>query len=113
MNLYTISSEILNHFGIINLSGYINESAGNKLKQKCDELMEQNILHIILDMNKVSLINSTGIVALIYILNKLLDQNGKLFIITNDNIIKKTLQIMGIDKYCEIVSDRNNIPINN
>jgi anti-sigma B factor antagonist len=109
MALFEVYSEEKNHFGIIYLKGYINEKAGEKIRQLFDQLLDEKKNHIILNMQETTLINSMGIAYLISILNKLMEIGGRLFIVTQNDIIIKTLKIMGIEKFCTITDTMSDL----
>ncbi|GAB4175107.1 MAG: hypothetical protein Kow00108_10180 [Calditrichia bacterium] len=111
MSLFTINTDTANDSGILYLTGYINEEAGEKIREKSEVFFSSGVKNIVIDMKKVSLINSMGIAVLISLLNKLLIVKGRLIIITDNELIKKTLSIMGLQKYCTIVDDVNQVEL--
>lgn len=105
MSLYTVQSEKNDTMGIITLTGYINENAGKEMITICEDFLNNDEKMIVLDMSGVHLINSMGIASIIHILNRIMEHQGKLFVVTPSEIIKKTLQLMGLEKYLKITDN--------
>ncbi len=65
-------------------------------------LLGSGVNRLLLDLERTKIVNSIGISILIEILEKVLDQGGKLAFCRLTPTIEKTFQIMGLAQYARI-----------
>jgi len=75
---------------------------GEEIAKEAYALLGGGVTRILLDLEKTKIVNSIGISILIEILEKLLDQGGKLAFCRLTPTIEKTFQIMGLAQYARI-----------
>ena len=100
-NEFNIVSELRDGTLILKTEGYINNTGGEKILQEFSKHYSGNVSKIILDLEKTKVVNSIGISYLIEILEKINQNNGKMFFTNLDPSIEKTFKIMGLFQYAE------------
>jgi len=84
--------------GIITTEGYIDAEGGNKILEACDTLIKEGIHHLILNLEKSHVINSTGIMCLIELADKATEAGGGVFFCCISSTVTKTFRIMGLSE---------------
>ncbi len=87
---------------VLKTDGYINNSGGEEIAKEAYALMGSGTNRLLLDLEKTKIVNSIGISILIEILEKVLDQGGRLAFCRLTPTIEKTFQIMGLAQYARI-----------
>lgn len=98
---FSIKSEIKEDCLLIQPTGYINNSGGEKIFKEFSKHSTNGVNKVIIDLSKSNVINSIGISFLIEIIDKLNDEDGKLFFANTDPAIEKTFSIMGIYQFAQ------------
>jgi anti-sigma B factor antagonist len=91
---------------VLEVSGYINNEAGEAIAQAATRLLEDGHKVLLLDLGATRIINSIGISLLLEVLEKVMEVKGVLAFCTLSPSIAKTFQIMGLAQYTEIFPDR-------
>ena len=87
---------------ILRPDGYINASGGEEIAKEAYALLGAGVANLLLDLERTRIVNSIGISILIEILEKVLDQKGKLAFCRLTPTIEKTFQIMGLAQYARL-----------
>ncbi len=87
---------------ILKTDGYINNAGGEEIARQAYFLMGEGVSRFLLDLERTKIVNSIGISILIEILEKVLDQGGRLAFCRLTPTIEKTFQIMGLAQYARI-----------
>lgn len=87
---------------VLKTDGYINNSGGEEIAKEAYALLGGGVSRLLLDLEKTKIVNSIGISILIEILEKVLDQGGRLAFCRLTPTIEKTFQIMGLAQYARI-----------
>jgi anti-anti-sigma factor len=87
---------------VLRTDGYINNAGGEEIAREAYALLGTGVSRLLLDLEKTKIVNSIGISILIEILEKVLDQGGKLAFCRLTPTIEKTFQIMGLAQYARI-----------
>ena len=104
----TISRDLLtDNLGLIAATGYINNEGGQAIADAATELMDQGAKTLLIDLDGTRIINSIGVSILLEILEKLMDDKGKLAFCNLTPTIAKTFEIMGLVQYASIYPDRD------
>ena len=88
---------------VLKTDGYINNTGGEEIAKEAYALLGAGVTRLLLDLEKTKIVNSIGISILIEILEKLLDQGGRLAFCRLTPTIEKTFQIMGLAQYARIL----------
>ena len=87
---------------VIQTEGYINNQGGEEIARAAYELLESGYRRVLLDLTGTKIVNSIGISILIEIIEKVLDQGGRLAFCHLTPTIEKTFHIMGLAQYARI-----------
>ena len=93
--------------GVIAAAGYINNEGGQAIADAATDLMGQGATTLLIDLEGTRIINSIGVSILLEILEKLLDEKGRLAFCNLTPTISKTFEIMGLVQYAAVYSDRD------
>jgi anti-anti-sigma factor len=94
-------------FGVIGAAGYINNEGGQAIADAATDLIGQGAKTLLIDLEGTRIINSIGVSILLEILEKLLDEKGRLAFCNLTPTISKTFEIMGLVQYAAIYPDRD------
>ncbi len=86
---------------IMKTSGYINNTAGEKITNEFMKHKDEGVNKVIMDLQDSKVVNSIGVSYLIEIIEKLNESNGKLYFLNLDPTIEKTFSIMGLFQFAE------------
>lgn len=92
--------------GLIAAAGYINNEGGQAIADAAGELMGQGCGTLLIDLEGTRIINSIGVSILLEIMEKLIEDNGRLAFCSLTPTISKTFEIMGLVQYASIFPDR-------
>jgi anti-anti-sigma factor len=92
--------------GLIAAAGYINNEGGQAIADAAGELMDQGCRTLVIDLDGTRIINSIGVSILLEILEKLMDEKGRLAFCNLTPTIAKTFEIMGLVQYAAVYPDR-------
>ena len=92
--------------GLIAAAGYINNEGGQAIADAASELMDQGCRTLVIDLDGTRIINSIGVSILLEILEKLMDEKGRLAFCNLTPTIAKTCEIMGLVQYAAVYPDR-------
>ena len=104
----TITKDLLSEgVGVIAASGYINNEGGQAIADAASTLMDQGCTTLLIDLDGTRIINSIGVSILLEILEKLMDEQGRLAFCNLTPTISKTFEIMGLVQYATVYPDRD------
>ncbi|HVT45368.1 MAG TPA: STAS domain-containing protein [Thermoanaerobaculia bacterium] len=90
---------------ILYTKGYINNVGGEEIANCAYKLIDGGVSTLLLNLRETKIVNSIGISILIEIIEKMMEQNGKLGFCCLTPVIEKTFQIMGLAQYAPIYKD--------
>lgn len=93
--------------GLISAAGYINNEGGQAIADAANDLLDKGCETLLIDLEGTRIINSIGVSILLEILEKLMDENGRLAFCNLTPTISKTFEIMGLVQYASIYPDRD------
>jgi len=93
-------------FGLIAAAGYINNEGGQAIADAATELIDGGCGTLLIDLEGTRIINSIGVSILLEIMEKLLEDKGRLAFCNLTPTISKTFEIMGLVQYATVFSDR-------
>jgi len=94
-------------FGLIAAAGYINNEGGQAIADAASELIEGGNRTLLIDLEGTRIINSIGVSILLEIMEKLLEDKGRLAFCNLTPTISKTFEIMGLVQYATVFPDRD------
>jgi len=92
--------------GLIAAAGYINNEGGQAIADAATELMGQGCATLLIDLDGTRIINSIGVSILLEIMEKLIEEKGRLAFCNLTPTISKTFEIMGLVQYATLYPDR-------
>lgn len=98
---FNLTSEQKDDKLIITTEGYINNTAGEQLLNEMEKHSDKKLKKVLIDLEKTKVVNSIGISFLIEMIEKLGENDGKLYFTNLDPAIDKTFNIMGLFQYAE------------
>ncbi len=102
-----VSSKVLSEgVGLISAAGYINNEGGQAIADAATGLMDQGSNTLLIDLDGTRIINSIGVSILLEILEKLMDEKGRLAFCNLTPTISKTFEIMGLVQYATVYPDQ-------
>ena len=101
-----ISSEIEGSIAVIDISGDVVASNAQALKDEALNLSEKGCNHILLEMSKVSFLDSTGLSVCMKIYETLTKESGMLVMTRANDTIKKVLRVTGADRKIQMAASR-------
>lgn len=94
---------IRKHILYVRLNGELDSSVANSLRIKISELIDNyNIRFLVLNCEKLSFMDSSGIGFIIGRFNQLKDKSGKIFMCNLDDVIKRIVKLSGISRIVSI-----------
>jgi anti-sigma B factor antagonist len=91
--------------GLIAAAGYINNEGGQAIADAANNLMDQGCKTLLINLDGTRIINSIGVSILLEILEKLMDEKGRLAFCNLTPTISKTFEIMGLVQYAAVYPD--------
>lgn len=85
-------------FVSLNLKGEIDVYTSPKLKEKVIEEVEKGIKNLVINLQDVSYIDSTGLGILIGTLKRMKEREGKLYLIFSSARLNRIFEITGLNK---------------
>ena len=105
-----ISITDLNKYKIIGIDGDVNLYSVSQLKKDIIKLIEDGHISIVIDMNKVRYMDSSGIALLANIQKKIKTSNGFFGIVGMNMEIKNILRLAALERYFSIYEDVKSLP---
>lgn len=90
---------------VLYTKGYINNVGGEEIANRAYELVDGGVRTLLLNLRETKIVNSIGISILIEIIEKMMDQGGRIAFCCLTPVIHKTFQIMGLANYASIYTD--------
>ncbi len=104
----TLETDVLPEgVGLIAAAGYINNEGGQAIADAATQLMDEGCGTLLIDLDGTRIINSIGVSILLEIMEKLLEDNGRLAFCNLTPTISKTFEIMGLVQYAKVYPDRD------
>ncbi len=102
-----LSKDLLtDDIGLIAAAGYINNEGGQAIADAATDLMGDGATTLLIDLEGTRIINSIGVSILLEILEKLLDEQGRLAFCNLTPTISKSFEIMGLVQYAAVYPSR-------
>ena len=107
MNVKTYTKQINNEVIGINIEGEIDVYTSPKVKEALNDLIQKENYNIVVNLEEVTYIDSTGLGVLIGGLKKVKENNGYIKLICTNPQIKKIFDITGLVKIFGIYDNEN------
>jgi anti-sigma B factor antagonist len=104
-----VSVEGVGDFSLIGLVGEVDVYSAPKLRETIKELVDEGKHNIVVDLERVAFLDSTGLGVLVGGLKRVKHHNGELGIICNQEKILRIFRITGLTKVFPIYSSREEL----
>ncbi len=102
MDIKVVTKVIENKAAQVDVSGEIDVYTSPKVKEAINALIEEGHYNLIINLEQVRYIDSTGLGILIGALKKVREHSGNIFLVCVDQQIKKVFTITGLVKIFKI-----------
>lgn len=104
-----VALESIGDFSVISLTGEVDVYSAPKLREAIKDLVEEGNYHIVVDLEKVAFLDSTGLGVLVGGLKRVKPHQGELGIICNQEKILRIFRITGLTKVFPIHRSRDEL----
>ena len=102
-----LSKDVLSgEVGLIAAAGYINNEGGQAIADAAGELLDGGCQSLLIDLEGTRIINSIGVSILLEIMERMIEDDGRLAFCSLTPTIAKTFEIMGLVQYASVFPDR-------
>ena len=91
---------------VLQLSGILDKTRGNELRREINEFMVNGTNIFLLDMKEIKLIDSTGLGALVSVMQMVQKANGKLFLCSISDQVRMLFEMTKVDRIFKIFTDQ-------
>ena len=82
------------NYGVIACEGYINQTGGEQVAEECNRLIDEGIVHLILNLERAPIVNSVGIACLFEAIERAQEARGSVAFCCLTPTLAKTFRIM-------------------
>jgi anti-sigma B factor antagonist len=104
-----IKTEDVDGVSLIILSGEVDVYSAPKLRETIKDIVEQGKNNVVVDLEKVDFLDSTGLGVLVGGLKRVRQQDGELGLICNQEKILRIFRITGLTKVFPIYQSRQDL----
>jgi anti-sigma B factor antagonist len=90
---------------IIDLTGEVDAYTSARFRDTMLELVEKGAAHLVINMESVEYIDSSGLGALVGGLKRVSEREGKIVIVCSNPQIKKVFEITGLEKVFSVFTE--------
>ncbi len=105
-----VTLESVGGFSLIGLSGEVDVYSAPKLRETIKDLVDEGKYNIVVDLEKVAFLDSTGLGVLVGGLKRVKHHGGELGIICGQEKILRIFRITGLTKVFPIYLSRGELP---
>jgi stage II sporulation protein AA (anti-sigma F factor antagonist) len=91
---------------LVVLDGELDVSSADYLYQQFAELAEEGIKHVALNLAELEFVDSVGLSVIISEHKRVESMGGELIIFSPSDLVRKTLEVSGVDRYLHIRPER-------
>jgi len=104
-----VKLENIGEFSLIGLSGEVDVYSAPKLRETIKDLVDEGKYNIVVDLEKVAFLDSTGLGVLVGGLKRVKHHSGELGVICNQEKILRIFRITGLTKVFPIYRSRDEL----
>ena len=102
--------KLIRHTLIVRITGELDMLVADKMRSDIDSKLDNNeIKNLILNMEKVSFIDSSGLGVIIGRYKKIAGKNGRMFIVGAKSPVDKILYFSGINKLISMYNNEQDV----
>ncbi len=96
-------------FTVLNLEGDVDLNSSPQVRRVFDQLIQKKVLDIIVNFEKVTYLDSSGLATLIEMLQRLAKYQGNLYLVEMSEKIKNLFEITKLDKLFKIYQTQQDV----
>lgn len=90
-------------YTLIRASSYLSERSGEELEKEFERNMQQGKRKFIINFKDTEIINSIGISIIVGIIEKIMEQNGSIYVTNLSKVNEEIFRMMGLLRYAPLV----------
>ena len=102
MSTLEIKTRLVEGTAIVYPGSYLNQLRGEGIEERCHQLIEQGVRHIVLNFEETELINSVGISILLGVVETVNDAKGCLVITNLNQSSRELFEMLGLLGYIKV-----------
>ena len=102
-----VSYSMIDGVFVLQLAGEININSLTETRNKVDSFKIDQYNHIIINLEKVSFFDSSGLGYLVVLIKQVKMNQGSIVFCTPNNLVKRLLSTIRIDKYVKIFDNQD------
>ena len=95
---FSVEVEEKENYPIVHIKGEVDVYTCPALKEKLKEVVDRGQLQLVLDLEDLQYIDSTGLGTIAHTAQNIQDQNGQVHVICNKPQIKKIFEFSGLEE---------------
>jgi anti-sigma B factor antagonist len=103
----TQRSQLTDSLGLVELSGEVDLYTAPRFKEDLVGLIESGVEAIVIDLSRVTFIDSTALGVIIGGVKRLRERDGRLVIVAGSRPVVRILDITGLDKVLTVFDTRD------
>ena len=103
----TKRSQLTDELGVVELSGEVDLYTAPRFKEDLVGLIERGVEAIVIDLSRVTFIDSTALGVIIGGVKRLRERDGRLMIVAGSRPVVRILDITGLDKVLTVFDTRD------
>lgn len=105
-----ISVHVQNELMFVNLTGELDQSTTQSVKEKLIGSIEaSDIRHIVFNLKSLSFMDSSGIGIILGRYNQIKDRGGRVFVVGMNPVVSKVFYMSGLNQIITIIDDEANV----
>ena len=105
-----VSVHVQNTFMFVNLTGELDQSTAQPVKEKLIGAIEaSDIKHIVFNLKGLSFMDSSGIGIILGRYNQIKDRGGRVFVVGMNPVVSKVFYMSGLNQIITIIDDEANM----
>ncbi len=99
-------SQLTDGLGLVEVSGEVDLYTAPRFKEDLVALIETGVEHVIVDLSRVTFIDSTALGVIISGVKRLAEREGRLAIVAGSRPVVRILAVTGLDKILTVFDTR-------
>lgn len=102
MNNTEITSKLVEGVAVLYPGPYLNQLRGERIEERCNELLASGVRRIVINLAATELINSIGISILLGVIEAVNNAEGKLMLSNMSSSNRELFEMLGLTSHAEI-----------
>lgn len=94
---------------VLKPEGIFDGIKANQFRQEINQLISQEVIYILVDLKKVTFMDSSGLGGLVQALKAIRGVNGRLFLISLSDQINMLFELTNMTQVFEIIQDKSEL----